>query len=83
MRAQDLIKMKNTDIRTVSRDELVDIDTVKINVNNTPEQKVNEYINQIKNPYCFLCGGYVVKLEYSDEGRTIEDCFIKMIESLL
>lgn len=29
MLVQDLIKMKNTDIRTVSRDDLVDIDTVK------------------------------------------------------
>ena len=76
MLVQDLIKMKNTDIRTVSRDDLVDIDTVKINVNDAPEQKVSEYIKQVKNPY-------VVKLEYSKEGRTIEDCFIKMIESLL
>ena len=83
MLVQDLIKMKNTDIRTVSRDDLVDIDTVKINVNDAPEQKVSEYIKQVKNPYCFLCGEYVVKLEYSKEGRTIEDCFIKMIESLL
>lgn len=83
MRVQDLIKMKNTDIRTVKRDELVDINSVKINVNQEPEQKIREYVKQIKNPYCFLCGDYVVKLEYSQEDRTIEDCFVKMVESLL
>ncbi len=83
MRVQELMKMKNADVRTVNRDELVDIKSVKVNINNTPEQKVKEYIKQVKNPYCFLCGDYVVKMEYTQDGKTIEDCFVKMVESLI
>lgn len=75
--------MKNTDIRTVNKADLVDIDTVVINPYDSPEKKMTDYIKQVKNPYCFLCNGYAVKMEYADNGRTIEDCFAEYIDTLI
>lgn len=75
--------LKNTDVRTVDKSELADIENIKINPNDSPEQKMKAYVEQIKNPYCFLCGGYAVKLEFADNGRTIEDCFSGYIENLI
>lgn len=75
--------LKNTDIRTVDKSELADIENIKINPNDSPEQKMKAYVKQIKNPYCFLCGGYAVKLEFADTGKTIEDCFSGYIENLI
>lgn len=75
--------MKNTDIRTVDKATLVDISKVCINPKDSPEKKMSDYINQVKNPYCFLCNGYAVKLEFSDTERTIEDCFLEYIDTLL
>lgn len=66
--------MQSVDIRTVDKAELADIDGVKINTNDTPEKKMRDYISQIKNPYCFLCNGYAVKLVFENNNRTIEDC---------
>ena len=79
----DLDALKNVDIRTVDKSTLTDIRSIKINLNDSPEKKMKDYIDQIKNPYCFLCNGYAVKVEFADTDRTIEDCFSDYIESLI
>ena len=79
---KDIVNMKNVDIKTVDKTQLVDIASVKINPKDTPEKKMQDYIKQVKNPYCFLCIGYVVKLEFSDGDKSIEDCLINYINSL-
>ncbi len=79
----DLDALKNVDIRTVDKSALTDISSVKINPTDSPEKKMKNYIEQIKNPYCFLCNGYAVKVEFANTDRTIEDCFSDYIESLM
>ena len=83
MEIKTLEDMRNVDIRTVDKSELVDIDNVKININDKPEKKMQDCIDQIKNPYCFLCNGYAVKLAFADNNRTIEECFTEAIETML
>lgn len=83
MDISDIEFMKNTDVRTVDKSSLVDLKDVSINPKASPQEKTLEYIRQIKNPYCFLCNGYVVKLEFSDGEKTIEDCFLEYIDTLI
>lgn len=83
MGTKTLEDMRNIDVRTVDKSELVNIDNVKININDKPEKKMRDYITQIKNPYCFLCNGYAVKLAFADNNRTIEDCFTEAIETMI
>ncbi len=83
MDKNDIMKMKYTDIKTVDKSELVDIAAIKINPADSPEKKMKDYIDQIKNPYCFLCNGYAVKVEFANTARTIEDCFSDYIENLI
>ncbi len=80
---ENLNTFKNVDIRTVDKSTLTDIRSIKINLNDSPEKKMKDYIDQIKNLYCFLCNGYAVKVEFADTDRTIEDCFSDYIESLI
>ena len=80
---ENLNTFKNVDIRTVDKSALTDISSVKINPTDSPEKKMKNYIEQIKNPYCFLCNGYAVKVEFANTDRTIEDCFSDYIESLM
>ncbi len=75
--------MKNIDIRTVDKNTLVDLKDISINPNAAPEEKTAEFVKQIKNPYCFLCSGYAVKLEFAQSNRTIEDCFSDYIYTLI
>lgn len=68
-----LEEMKNVDIRTVDRDELVDIRDVQIDRSQPKEERFRSFLQQIKNPYCFKVGAVVVKMCFSDTDATLED----------
>lgn len=78
----NLEEMKNIDIRTVDRDSLVDINDVKIDMNLPREERLIEFIRQIKNPYCYRCGKVVVKISFADTEVTLEDRLISYLKSL-
>lgn len=65
--------MKNVDIRTVDPDTLVDIRDVKINTDLPKQERILDFIKQIKNPYCYKCGSIIVKVSFADTESTIED----------
>lgn len=66
--------MRNVDVRTVSRDDLVDIRDVKIDPDLPKEERIKSFMKQIRNPYCFKVGNVVVKTEFADTDRTLDDC---------
>ena len=68
-----LQEMAQVDIRTVDPKELVDIESVKIRTDLPDEERVADYIRQIKNPYCYLYKGMVIKISFSGK-RRLEDC---------
>ena len=70
---EQLQEMAQVDIRTVDPKELVDIESVKIRTDHPDEERVADYIRQIKNPYCYLYKGMVIKICFSGK-RRLEDC---------
>ena len=71
---EKLETLKNVDLHTVNRDELVDIREVKINTDLPREERMLDFVKQIKNPYCYKHGKYTVKVSFDDEvGRTLQD----------
>lgn len=70
---EQLQEMAQVDIRTVDPKELVDIESVKIRTDLPDEERVADYIRQIKNPYCYLYKGIVIKISFSGK-RRLEDC---------
>lgn len=78
----DLEQMKNVDIRTVDRESLVDITDVQINEKIPQKQRFDDFLHQIKNPYCYRCGNVVVKISFSDTDATLEDRLEQYLKSL-
>lgn len=70
---EELEQMAQTDIRNVDPSELVDIKNVKIRTDLPPRERLADYISQIRNPYCYLDHGTIVKLKFAGE-RSLEDC---------
>ena len=69
-----------TDIKDLTNpDTLVDINDISVNKDLPKPERIKEYIRQIKNPYCFKCGNFVVTAKYSDKGSSIEDCLQSII----
>lgn len=74
--------MKNVDVRTVDRDSLVDVTQIVIDESLSKEERVAEYLRQVKNPYCFRVGDMVVKNVFSEDGVTLEERFRQFARTL-
>ena len=80
---QELASMRDVDIRTVDRNSLVDLKNIQIDGNLSRQERLVEFIRQIRNPYCYKCGSIVIKESFSDNGKTIEDCLEQYIGTLV
>ena len=52
-------------MQTDDWDDLVDIREI---------ERIAAFVEQIKNPYRFRCGDFVVNACFSPRGRTLEEC---------
>lgn len=75
----ELKTMQNVDPLTVTADNLVDINDITVNKELSKAERIAEFIKQIKNPYCFKCGNFIVKARYTDNGLSMEDCLQSII----
>lgn len=73
--------MRNVDIRTVDPDTLRDIRDVEVNAALPKGERILDFIRQIKNPYCYRHGKYVVKVSFTDTDVTLEDRMLSYIRS--
>ena len=78
---QSTTDMKNIDPRTVDRDELVDIRDVKVNTALPQRERALDFLRQIKNPYCYKHGKYIVKVRFSDTEVSLEERIADYIRS--
>lgn len=69
-----LKEMREVNPATVDRSTLVQRSSVKVNPKKSKQERIMDYIEQIKNPYCYLEGKTVVKISFAETPRTIEDC---------
>lgn len=72
-------QMKEIDVRTVDRNTLVDIRDVVIRKELPREDRMIDYVRQVKNPYCYLDHGVVVKLSFKGT-RSLEDCLVSCVD---
>lgn len=75
-------QMKNADIRTIDTTELVDINGIQIDPDLSREDRLHDFIQQVKNPYCFRVGKVAVKLGFAQDGTSLEDRLESLVSKL-
>lgn len=78
----DMQMMKDVDIRTVDRSELVDLNSVVIDEDKPIAKRMEDFVKQIRNPYCFRVGDVAVKVVYKENGPTFQQNFEEMLLSM-
>ena len=73
MDGKTLQELKRVNIKEVNPDELVDISEIGIDMKQSVQKRVKEYVEQVHNPYLVRVGEYVVKIGYSDCKETLND----------
>ena len=74
--------MKSIDPRTVDRSTLMQRSSVRLDPAAPREERLRDFIQQIKNPYCYLDGKTVVKISFSKTDTTLEDCLEHYLRGL-
>ena len=80
---EQLQAMRLIDPLTVDRSTLVDINDVKIDTSLPKLERMESFVQQIKNPYCYMCGKLVVKVNYSENEKTLEERLISHFRALV
>ena len=58
---------------------LVDIREVSVDKTLTREERIAEFVRQIKNPHCFKCGRFTVRVQFAEIGASLEDCLKRIL----
>ena len=80
--AEELRKMKDVDIRTVDKNQLVDLNSVVIDESRPVRERMASFVQQIGNPYCFRVGDVAVKVVYKESGPTFQQNLEDMLKNL-
>ena len=70
---EELQRMKETDIREVSREELPNLCDITIDMTLNPQERVRQFAEQTNNLYIHKMGEYVVKVSYADTDQNVND----------
>ncbi|MDR1703705.1 MAG: hypothetical protein LBS19_03330 [Clostridiales bacterium] len=57
---------------------LVDISDVSVDKNLSKDERIADYVRQIKNPFCFRCGKITVHAKFAANGPTLEECLLRL-----
>ena len=79
---EKLKRCKEIDLREVNIYEVDDLDKIKISRKKSKEERIIDFINKTKNPYVFKVNGRLVKIEFTDNGKSAEDSITNVIKSL-
>ena len=78
---EELQEMSKVDVRTVSPEDVTDIDDVEIDMEQPAKERMKSYIRQMKNPYIMKANGVIVKMSYAEgSGKTLTDCLNSLLE---
>lgn len=69
------------DVTNVDKNSLVDIKKVRVNTKLPEKERILDYISQVKNPYCYIDKGIIVKLSFNGT-QSLEDCLVRYIASM-
>lgn len=78
----DFELLRQVDVRTVDPDTLVDIRDLNIDTSLPKEERMQEFVRQVKNPFCFKVGKVTVGVSFSGDGVSFEQRMEHYIQTL-
>lgn len=66
-------------MNAITQEPLADIRTIRVDPSLPKEERIKEYLRQIKKPYCFKCGKFAVHVQYTPDGPSLEECLKQVL----
>ena len=71
--AKELEQMKSVDIGAVAPESLPDVSGMAFDTSLPREERIALFLQAVENPYCFCIGGIGVKIEFAENGPSLQD----------
>lgn len=78
MEQTEIEKLKKIDVRTVNASDLVNLEDIEINTELSKEERWLDFARKVKNPFCYICNGVIVKTSYSDTKESLENRLVQL-----
>ena len=78
----ELEELKKVDVRTVDISALEDIEKIEIDSSLSARERWMDFAEKIKNPFCFICNGMIVKVSYSEAQESLENKLVQLCMSM-
>ena len=78
----ELEELKKADVRTVDISALSEIEKIEIDSSLPARELWMDFAEKIKNPFCFICNGMVVKISYSEAKESLENRLVQLCASM-
>ncbi len=69
--SKELDKMSQIEITEIDPSTLVDISTIELDMTLPQAERMEQYIEQVHNPYCFLSGSTPVRIRFAETEKTL------------
>lgn len=74
--------MEYATAKTVDRSQLKDIRDIVIDTSKSCEERIQGFIKQIGNPYCYMDDGVVVEIGYANTGVSLQERLVAYASSI-
>lgn len=73
LKLEQIPELRNMDIAMVDKSKLPDMSRIELDASLSKEERLSRILRTAKNPYCFRYGDTAVKLEFADDGPSLQD----------
>ena len=66
--------LRSEDIRTIDPNNICEISDIKIDRSLPVKERMKSLLMQTENPYVYKMNGMVIKVSFSESGKTLQSC---------
>lgn len=79
---EKLEKCRNMRLEDVTLDDVDELGAIKIDRRKSSNERILDFLTKVKNPYIFKINGRLVRMRFSENGPTADDCLTRVLENL-
>ena len=79
---EKLNRCRNMKLEYVTLDDVDELGTIKIDRRKSSNERILDFLTKVKNPYIFKVNGRLVRMRFSENGPTADECLTNMLENL-
>lgn len=79
---EKLERCKSIKLEDINPDEVDEISSIKIDRRKSSNERILDFLTEVKNPYVFKVNGRLVRFIFSENGPTADECLTRALENL-